>query len=322
MNPSKLDPTRTTMLRKRFERQFSAAFRILQRDIAEYFESQNPILFTANASYTFPSNATKVKAFAAWLQGKMQGLFLTSPSRNPSKFEQDYGWLVEAMTKGYTSGRGRAYLAVRGLDPDMAKKIPGSSQSRSDFLKSAFTQPETVEKIQLLFTRSYTDLDGITKSIAAEITRELSIGLALGENPKKIARRLVKRAGLGKVRAHRFARTEIIRAHAEGALTAMKDMGVTHVGVAVEWSTAGDGRVCQKCKDLQGVVLHIDDATGLFPRHPNCRCTPIPALMKSPGQIRTKSAVKRAVAKSLSREKRSTWAGQGLNPKKLPASIV
>jgi SPP1 gp7 family putative phage head morphogenesis protein len=106
------------------------------------------------------------------------------------------------------------------------------------------------------------------------------------------------------------ARTEIVRAHAEGQLTAMEDMGVTDLGVAVEWDTAHDDRVCPKCADLQGIVVKTSEAHGLIPRHPNCRCSWIPANVGEGerGQTRGKGAIDEAITDSVGGEK-TTWVG-------------
>jgi SPP1 gp7 family putative phage head morphogenesis protein len=128
--------------------------------------------------------------------------------------------------------------------------------------------------------------------------------------------------GMEKKRALAISRTETLRAHNEGALDALEDLGVTEIGVAVEWSTAKDGRVCPICAPLQGVILKTKEAHGMFPRHPNCRCVPVPANVgeSTDGQVRSAKSIKQAIASSLkagARKKdtlaqaraKSKWAG-------------
>jgi SPP1 gp7 family putative phage head morphogenesis protein len=55
-------------------------------------------------------------------------------------------------------------------------------------------------------------------------------------------------------------------------------MGIKEVGVMVEWSTAGDDRVCEECESMEGKIMDIDDAHGMIPVHPNCRCAFIPYI--------------------------------------------
>jgi SPP1 gp7 family putative phage head morphogenesis protein len=140
---------------------------------------------------------------------------------------------------------------------------------------------------------------------------------------------------IGINRARMIARTEIIRAHAEGQLDALEKLGVDKVGVMVEWSTAGDDRVCSLCMSLEGVVLKIKEARGLIPRHISCRCAFSPANVgEGPdatrrvnygegvidvGQVRGKKAIQASIRRSVSAErvkgsfasklKKSRWAG-------------
>jgi SPP1 gp7 family putative phage head morphogenesis protein len=103
------------------------------------------------------------------------------------------------------------------------------------------------------------------------------------------------------MRAKTLSRTEIIRSHAEGQLDGLEKLGVAQVGVDVEWSTAGDNHVCPMCKPLDGIVLTLQEARGMIPRHPNCRCSFKPAgfIDRRGIQIREKSKVDAAIEKSL-----------------------
>ena len=151
-----------------------------------------------------------------------------------------------------------------------------------------------------------------------------------------MAREMSKRLSIARGRAEVIARTEIIRAHAEGQLDALERMGVERIGVAVEWSTADDTRVCPLCSAMDGVVIKVKESHGLIPRHPQCRCAFIPANVGEPttGQIRSKSEITTRIDRSLKREggkkrtlkeskSRSTWAGKNKTiAKKRPKSIL
>jgi SPP1 gp7 family putative phage head morphogenesis protein len=172
--------------------------------------------------------------------------------------------------------------------------------TKEEFLRDSFARPETIEKTKLLAGRTFNELDGVTADMSLRMSRALTDGLVQGKNPLAIARDLDSVADLGAARSRTIARTEIIRAHAEGQLDAFSALGVEDLGVSVEWSTAGDDRVCPRCVPLEGIVVKIDEAKGMLPRHPNCRCAWIPAgVGESPAdQKRTQKAVSRAVVKS------------------------
>ena len=111
--------------------------------------------------------------------------------------------------------------------------------------------------------------------------RILSDGLIKGEGPAKIARSLTDNIKkMTRTRANVIARTEIIHAHAEGQLDSFQRLNIEEVSAMVEWSTAGDDRVCEQCLSLEGETFTIEEARGQIPLHPNCRCAWMPSDMQ------------------------------------------
>jgi SPP1 gp7 family putative phage head morphogenesis protein len=96
---------------------------------------------------------------------------------------------------------------------------------------------------------------------------------------KEIAAEMLDKIdNLTETRALTLARTEVIHAHAEGQLDQFTDLGVEEVGVEAEFSTAGDDLVCPECEALEGQSFPVEEAHGIIPVHPNCRCTWIPKI--------------------------------------------
>lgn len=146
-----------------------------------------------------------------------------------------------------------------------------------------------------------------TDTMSPELSRELTNGFARGINPREMARNIGKNvegfAGTeGKTRAMTIARTETIRSLAERQLDEIEALGV--VGVAVEWSTSENGEVCKLCAPLNGIVLTVAEARGLIPRHPGCSCCGTPANVgeDKTGQKRSKTAIDKAIDKSITAE--------------------
>jgi SPP1 gp7 family putative phage head morphogenesis protein len=290
-NVLKRDPTRTVMLRRRFSRDMKRRFRQLSLDIKKHLIDDKALDGTAklfndafqsrgitNASYTFPTNAGKVKAFREWLKGQVdQGILLVEHGL------EDTPWLSEYVDSAYRQGTVRAYTDVHAsdlLNDETAFYLGG----KAEFLRSAFAQPETTQKIELLYTRAFSELEGVTAAMDQQISRILAEGLAHGRGMAKIVREMrSKISEFSKTRAEAITRTEIIRAHAEGQLDSFEALGVMQVHAAVEWLTAGDDRVCDRCASMEGSTFTIEQARGILPLHPNCRCAWIPgkAIFKS-----------------------------------------
>lgn len=216
-----------------------------------------------NQRFSFQTAPEQLISFERWL-AEQQGVRFGDRA--------DPYW-EEFIQEGYEKGAGRAWddtnRARRAL-AQTTEDIEFLRGSKEQFLRDAFAQPETREKISLLASRTFGDLRAVDGQLAALLNRTLAAGLAEGMNPRVIARTMLEGIGLNRDRAQVIARTEIIRAHAEGQLDAMERMGVERVGVMVEWSTAGDDRVCPLCQPLDGVVMKISEARGLIPRHPQC----------------------------------------------------
>jgi SPP1 gp7 family putative phage head morphogenesis protein len=228
---------------------------------------------TSNTRWEFHTDPEKVKAFQAWLR---QQLDHTVRGLSQEELWKRY---VEA---GLKKGAARSFDDVKkpyakgyAADESTAGFYKGSKEQ---FLKDSFRQPVAVEKAELLAGRAFDELENVTDDMSTKMSRVLTDGLVQGKSPEVIAKDLNREVDLGQKRSMLIARTEIIRAHAEGQLLAMENLGVDQVGVQVEWSTAKDELVCPECEDMEGTILSVEEAHGMIPLHPNCRCAWIPAV--------------------------------------------
>ena len=132
--------------------------------------------------------------------------------------------------------------------------------------------------VPVLWTRNKSSLEGISDAMDASISRVLAQGIAEGIGPMDMAERIASRIeGIGIARARTLARTEVIGSHAAATLNKFQEAGLEGVKVLAEFTTAGDAQVCERCASLEAKTYTIEEAEGLIPVHPNCRCTFIPA---------------------------------------------
>ena len=335
-NPLRVDPTRTTDIRRRFAAEVRRRFLLLQRDIDDLVVKEDafgigtdrimpgglPAERVENVRWFFATATEKVKAFLKWVKERVDFHLLGN-----SQSEVDAGFWDQYLKEAMLRGRGRAFEdAIRKYGTG---NLPFTAQTKSDFLRSAFSQPVPVERAKQLASRTLTDLKGVTEAMATDMSRTLLDGFARGEHPRDIAKDLAASVdGIGVKRGELIARTEVVRAHAEGQLDALEEFGVSQVEPLVEWSTAGDGRVCPLCAPLNKLVLTVKEARGMLPRHPQCRCAWIPAgVGEDPkGQKRGLKEAGTALLRSIDAEtkrgtikekiRRSKWAGAGVRLKK------
>lgn len=307
------DPTRTTLIRRQFQIEMRRRFNLIKKDVFEFVfaldalglraqfasgpgtpgrlagllgmpiarnEASDDPLTTLAApqprEFQFLTDANKIKAFRDWLKEQVR-LRILSPSKDgdPGK-----PWTAKFIESSYKRGRTNAFAKVKQKQALQDQGFVDKAQI--EFLKTAFGQPETTKKIELLATRSFQELEGITEAMAQKLNRVLANGMVEGTGAAAIAKQMTDEIdGITDQRALVLARTEVIHAHAEGQLDSFTELGVEQVGVEAEWSTAGDDRVCPECEAMEGKTFSMDEAHGMIPLHPNCRCTWIPSIPTS-----------------------------------------
>lgn len=111
------------------------------------------------------------------------------------------------------------------------------------------------------------------KGLADDAERILVEGVALGKNPRQLARELNESAGIVGSKAATIARTEILRAYNTATLENYRANDDVLDGWT--WIAELDRRTCPVCWSLHGTVHPLDEDFG---SHPNCRCTELPNI--------------------------------------------
>ncbi|WP_050049744.1 minor capsid protein [Halostagnicola sp. A56] len=210
----------------------------------------------------------RIERFREWLETAMESEVLEVIDRDENV------WVRRAYERGLEdadTNLRQAGLDIESTDAEAARQL--------------VQMPVHERKLQVLFSRNYAELDGITNAVAQQITRELADGVAAGENPTEMARRISDRIDkIGKTRSTVLARTETINAHTQATIERYRQQGVDSVGLEpeVQVQTAGDQRVCSQCASVaQGGPWTLDEFEGSEnqpPIHPQCRCTVIPIV--------------------------------------------
>lgn len=264
----KYDPTRTTTLRMMYERDMSRRFKKLQTAIKQYVITDNRLSLNdvrTNADFDFPTSAKKVSDFTNWLK-KQSRLIVVG---GPANASTNKSWQSVYIDSAYQ----------RGLAASAAKLRGAGVTVKDSYVDSAFFRPRHADAVGLIYTRTYSDLEGITGTMDAKISKSLatSLGEGLGAVATASALNDVV-SSIGLTRARTLARTETIAAYAKASLNAYRDAGLKGVSADVEFATADDEAVCPECDALEGNVYSLDDADGIIPVHPNCRCAWLPVV--------------------------------------------
>lgn len=261
----KRDPTRTTSLRKRFEQDVNARFREIRGGVNRYFKENSE-------RFQFLRDDQKVSEFMQWLeteQSAVLGMQRGAGLANAGSAE----WANVYVSEAYHSG----------VNQSASKLRAGGADVEQSWVMSAFSRPVHADRLGLIYTRVYSELQGITAAMDQSISRVLADGIGRGLNPLEIARQINEQVdGIGRNRARMLARTEVVAAHSEATLNSFQEAGIVGVEVEAEWLTAAGA--CELCTSIQaGGPYTIEEARGMLPAHPNCRCSWAPKVVNGTG---------------------------------------
>ena len=278
----KKDPTKTLYLRNALVAQINKRFAQLKKELRKLLITNDAFglkkikkqkLFNIK-EWAYRSDPEKVDEFVKWLKSQSKAGILERV-KNPITGELDpwiNSYIQTAYQKGILSARNE--LIAEGIElPPVSVGGVGISV--------AFNQPIHVSKLKLLYTRIFSDLEGVTEVMSRQMSRVLSLGLAEGKGIYQIAKELADRVNkIGITRARLIARTEIVRTYNIGALNEYEVLEpIIGEKILVQWWTALDERVRSAHANRHGKIYIRKKAEGLL-GEPNCRCALLP-YMKS-----------------------------------------
>ena len=292
---NRYDPTRTLVLRNKFTAEMNKRFGALRGAIRHAIVTQDvfgmkpvPTYYSVRPrAFDFPRSGDKVTAFMQWLQQQVDKGILQTGTMPQLGRSMEEPWtnlyIQDSYKRGVIRSRyemGRAGMATPNLDA-------------TGGISASMSTPFHMDRVGLIYTRVYNELKGVTDAMDHQISRVLAQGIADGDGPMLLARKInatISGAGMGELgltdtlgrfipaqrRAKMIARTEIIRAHHQAMVQEYRNWGVEGVTVQAEWRTAGDDRVCEECSSMEGNVYTLDEIENMIPRHPQCRCLALP----------------------------------------------
>ena len=149
---------------------------------------------------------------------------------------------------------------------DIKDILDNTKKSINTLIKTGIQEGQAMSKI----AKQIRPLVGLTERQALAVVHYREKLLA--KFPKYSVAKLDKMAKrysdkLHRYRADMIARTETARAQSEGTLQGYKNLGYKRV----EWSANADA--CSRCMALAGHRFSIEEASGMLPLHPDCRCS-------------------------------------------------
>lgn len=233
-------------------------------------------------------------------------------------------WLNDLMAAGEASivdGYHARFIESAHLRGVQAAELSVSLTPQADgvagtFDSTAFAAPKRFDSVERFYAKTLNLMQGLTDDVGKQLTDILATGFIEGRHSRVIAGRMSRAlVGLERNRAILIAQTELARAYSEGQLDGFEASGQMEVKVFAEWSTAGDDRVCPKCQPMDGRILKIEEARGLIPLHPRCRCAWIPV---TPYDMKEKRARERQQILAMRRRR---WEAENGRTPRPPAEV-
>ena len=258
------DPTRTLTLRNRAVSEVNRRWGTLKKLVTQSIVKNK--IFVDNVqpltkdNFVFLRNPQKLERFDQWLSLTMSEIIL---SGGDDLTALELNWLLEYFKESYSKGAKKA-------NNDLADIL---GRNQVPIQPDIYSIPIHINKIQLLFSRDFTQLKGITETVGQQLNYHLSQGLLEGQNPRKIARILNDRIDkIGINRSRLLARTEIINTHNLGYINQgglLSDM--LGEEVVYRWITTGDIKVRDEHITRNNKYYSYEKVVTLI-GEPNCRC--------------------------------------------------
>ena len=177
-------------------------------------------------------------------------------------------WLNVYIGTAYQRGAKKSQNAIRRLRPN-------GFISDTDI----FNNPVHVQRAQLIYTRVFSALRGVTQTMSSQMSAVLSSGILQGDSVAQISRNLNNRVDkIGIVRSRLISRTEIVNAHNVASINETEYAeGILGEQINMEWLATLDDRL-RHSHSLRNGVIYSKEQSSLLIGEPNCRCAVIPVF--------------------------------------------
>lgn len=112
-----------------------------------------------------------------------------------------------------------------------------------------------------------------TNQLKAEMQNIMLDSVLRGQNPRKTARKLIKKYGVGANQAERLVRTETMAIYTQAAYEGYQELGIEQYEILGD----PDDHMCEP-GGTRHYMYEFDEGHTAPPFHPNCKCCIIPVV--------------------------------------------
>lgn len=258
------DPTGTLPLQRKFaselDRRWAQLGKMIPAAVARYSEA------TQSIAHSALTGENPVKGFQGWFDEALRAVV----------FGVNGSWTLNFVRQATNHGALYARKSAAGVSSPSAP----------------------ADRTLILQAFAITELQGIMEAVSQQAVRVFAQG-QLADTPATTIINTIRTVigKTGKERGHLLVGFIAVRAFNAAAIDGFRAIGITSVGIdperlprirvtdanedlrgLVNVLTAGDDDVCPICQDLADAGPYsLDEAEGLLPAHPRCRCAVTPA---------------------------------------------
>ena len=277
------DPQRLGLLRRQFLGELRKALALVKSRVwaaivtDDLLGLRESVGFGAGDPLRYLPIDQRVAKFVDWLAGELSSVLLQQDGFGKQQFAK---YAQQAYVKGGQRTFADIHRLRRALHPEQY------SIRERQFIHQLTNSPAGRAKISAISQRTESHIAGMVTSIMQDVPHIVVLGITRKVSPRVLARAISNQISGTKgrqviianarkntgseARAARIVATESAGAFAEGQLDALAALGLEDVEVLAEWVTADDP--CPECEELEGTVWSLEEAYGMIPRHPNCKC--------------------------------------------------
>lgn len=166
-------------------------------------------------------------------------------------------------------------------------------------LAEVLRSPPYVNRIALVRAREFEEMKGLASGVKADMSRVLSNGIAMGENPLAIARKLKEQTGIEIRRANRIARTEVGQALRTARLDEKDDAARTYGVKSAMLHLSALSPTTRPTHSARHGKLYTSDQVRLWytvdGNAINCKCAQTEVILGDNGKPLVPSVIERAL---------------------------
>lgn len=280
------DPSGTIVQRRALHRDFRSRLAkirkesrsaVLEDDAFQLYDQRLWPRLRHNVVFDGEVAAEVLISFDDWFEALQSKILLGAKLDQMSNIVEQGVWVKPHIEGTYIQALEKGVRLVEdfGITTQEAEKL--------------LAQPHFRNSLTRLEDLSYDGVKSIVKdgnrAVSNAVRQTMKEGFVQQKTPKQVGEDIWNaiKDRVDKVERWRcdlVARTDIVYVNSEATLDTFEFYNIPNVQALVEFATMMDDRVCPICSAIEGQVFTIQEARGLIPLHPQCRCSWLPAPEK------------------------------------------